>query len=283
MKLKKFLVLGLATLSIMKVLTSCSSEKIELQNKLNDTALDKINITETVKLEKPKVYDKFTFTGADFTQIGDKYDIDISGIATVANSSVKHYINMEYNVECSFFQDISQDDTTKLYQALDYVIQNYEVKNYSSVAVNSINKFNNSVHENVKREEGNYDLSKSFTYGIDNLQIDEEKGTVSFDTRQNVLYTNQVTQIVPIYNGKSYIYLPRTTTYSKYRNQSYRITIKATPEEIAEMKKDNSKVIDKFIVVVENKKTGEYSVEQLYNVEEKTFNDGVSQDIERDL
>jgi len=53
-KLKKFLVLGLATLSIMKVLTSCSSGQIELQNKLNDTALDKINITETVKLEKPK-------------------------------------------------------------------------------------------------------------------------------------------------------------------------------------------------------------------------------------
>ena len=190
---------------------------------------------------------------------------------------------MEYEVECSFFKDITQTDTKKLYQALTHIIQNYEMKSYSSVAVNSMDKFNASVHSNVQKEEGSYDLDSSFTYGIDNLQFDATKGTVSFDTRQNVLYTNKSTHILPIYNGKYYTYIPQTETHSKYRNQSYRITLKATPEEIAAMKKDNSKVIDKFIDVVENKKTGEYSVEQLYNVDQKTFYDGVSKDMGRDL
>lgn len=280
MDVKRCVALGLVTLAISGCFMGCSSEAEENQAILNASMLDAINVESSTEAPKHQVFDSITFAGADFNKVDEHYNIDVSGIATKdGNKTSVHYVNMEYEVECSFFENISKNSSAKLYKALNYIIQNYEMKNFSSVEVKSVDTFNNSVEQTLQGEDG-YTVHKSFTYGIDNLQFGSD-GIVSFDVRQNVDYKKTTIEMERYYNGMGYQYRSVSKTKHKDVNQSHKISIKVSEEEMSALKQDNSLVIDKFIELVETKNTSQYKVERLSSLEGKLFDDGISYGIEK--
>lgn len=286
--LKRFVVIGLSLLMLTGVLTGCTPELQNAQEGLNDAALDEISVSEVVKMETNDIFTKYVFAGADVIQRDGKYMLDVSGFATTDKN--KHaYTNMEYEVDANYFNQIDSKNATEVLNAITKVIQDYEMQSFDYAPMTSLTKFNSAMNETFESPLQSYNLSSGLTYAIDDITFNEEQGYVSFDTRQNTNYSD--TKVEMVYtiigvdsNGHPKMgYRAQSKTYYEKFNEEHTIYIKASPEEIAQMKQDKSLIFDKFVTLVKEEKKTEYTVKAGNIQQEKAFDDASEYSMSRDI
>lgn len=276
-KIGKALAIFGATVILVAGLTGCSGLK-DAEEHMNNVALDTLTTSSVVLSETDEHFTGYTFAAADFAQVGDQYVIDVSGFAT-GEKYGKAYTNMEYVVGTDYFSEVDADNATEVINKVAEVVTNFEMVGFDYAPVKSLKDFNKAMGKVFESPIDGYHHSSSLTYAVEDLEFNEQEGYVSFNTRQNVKYSQ--TRMEMVYtvigvdsNGNPKMgHRAQAKTYYESFNQSHQIYIKASPEEIAQMKQDKSLVFEKFIDVVNNDKKTEYTV-RADNIEQgKMFDD----------
>ena len=277
-KLGKVLAVFGATVLLVAGLTGCTPGLKDAQENMNNVALDTLTTSSVVLKETDEHFTDYTFAAADFVQVDDKYVIDVSGFAT-GEKYGKAYTNMEYVVDAGYFAEVDAQDSTQVINKVAEVVTNFEMVGFDYAPVKNLNEFNRAMGKVFESPLDGYHHSTSLTYSIDDLQFNEQEGYVTFNTRQNVKYSQTRVEMVYTIVGtdsKGNIkmgYRAQPKTYYESFNQSHQIYIKASPEEIAQMQQDKSLVFEKFIQVVNNDQKTEYTV-RADNIEQgKMFED----------
>lgn len=278
MKIKKFVALGLTALAITGLLTGCSSELKDAQKNINSVGLNALNGSKIVNVMTDDEFSDYVFSGADFVLDGGNYILDVSGFSTTANNK-KAYTNMEYVVESSEFDGVDAKNSAEVINAIAKVIAEYEMTSFDYAPMKSLDKFNNSMNKTFESPVNGYKLATGLTYAVDDITFNEKDGYVSFSTRQNTDYSKTTTEMVYMFigtdtNGNAkWGFRPQVKTYHEKFNQEHVIYIKASEEEIALMKEDNSLIFDKFVELVNEGQKTDYTVRSVNIQTDKAFDD----------
>ena len=276
-KIGKALAVFGATVILVAGLTGCSGLK-DAQENINNAALDTLTTSSAVLNETDEHFTGYTFSAADFSQVGDQYVIDVSGFAT-GEKYGKAYTNMEYIVDCGYFSEVDADNSAEVINKVAEVVTNFEMVGFDYAPVKSLNDFNKAMGKVFESPIDGYHHCTSLTYAVDDLEFNEQEGYVSFNTRQNVKYSQTRMELVYTVVGvdadghAKMGYRTQAKTYYESFNQSHQIYIKASPEEMVQMKQDKSLVFEKFIDVVNNNKKSEYTVRADSIEQGKMFDD----------
>ena len=196
---------------------------------------------------------------------------------------------MEYEVSEDCFSQINVGNSLEVLRAITKVIQDYEMQSFDYAPMTSLTEFNQSMNETFESPIEDYHLESALTYAIDDITFNEERGYVSFNTRQNTHYSR--TKIVLEYavigvdsQGHPKMgYVSRPKTYSEKFNQEHTVYIKASLEEIEQMKQNKTLIFDKFVRLVKEGRKAEYAVKAGYIQNEKNFQDGSSYEMSPDI
>ena len=254
-RFKKIILLGLVTLYMFATINGCSSERLTAESKFDDDAISRINKIET-KYNLGNQYNDYSFTGADFIYKETCYDVGINGIATTTKGKM-HYVNMKYKVSCDFVDSIDTTTEESVIEALNHIINEYELNSYTSLEVESIDEICNVARTVARKELNGCALEKSFVYGISDLRLNPEKSQISFNVNQNAKYKSN------------------SEEESNICISQHLVTLYCTKEEYNELTSDFSLVLKTFVSNVKDKKTDKYSITKKYESYEKDFNSGL--------
>ncbi|MBQ8844766.1 MAG: hypothetical protein IJ008_01975 [Clostridia bacterium] len=284
--LKSLTVLGAAALLVLG-LTGCSSALDKQEEIMSTNVCNMLNSSQIVNTITDAEFDKYTFLASDFKDDGSAYVVDINGIGSYNNEQNKAYVSLQYRVGKEEFASVDSKKAEQVVEALNSVIQKYEMQKFSFAPMSNINEFNKQMGNVFESPVNGFRHCQSLTYKVDNIQYNEEKGYVSFCTTANTKYSKTTTEMRYMLIGTDSNGKPKmgwrvvpVTHYENF-NQDHEIYLRATPEEIAAMKNDPSKIFDKFIEVVKSDNKNAITVRSVEINNDKLFNDNSGYTMER--
>lgn len=284
--LKKLTVLGAAALVLLG-LTGCTSGLQKQEEIMSTNVCNMLNSSEVVNTITDAEFNKYTFLASDFKDDGSAYIVDINGIGSYNNEQNKAYVSLQYRVGKEEFSSVDAKKAEAVVEALNSVIKKYEMQKFSFAPMSNVNEFNKQMGNVFESPINGFRHCQSLTYKVNNIQYNTEKGYVSFCTTSNTKYSKTTNEMRYMMIGTDSSGKPKwawrvvpVTHYENF-NQDHEIYLKATPEEIAEMQKDPSKIFDKFIEVVKTEDKNSITVRSAEIKNEKLFDDNSGYTMER--
>jgi len=273
---KQFAILG-ASAMLMLGLVGCTTAQEDAQNNLNTSIINAVNSSATITAITDIKLDDFDFLASNINQTENISYVDINGIGEISNNDKKAYVNVQYKVDSSTFSDVDEDDSVEVLNKLTEIVQTSEISNIDCVYVTDINEMNNAMSNLFECSNASYNYDSSLTYSVKNLKFNTEDNCFTFEAYSNVKYSKTTTEYIRRYikSGKSGSWKIIRTTETDYKEsyETQQVVVKATPEEIEQMKQDSSIALDKFIEVVNNKEKDSYFVKTIDVQSEKNFED----------
>lgn len=152
------------------------SEGEEREDKLSGS------LTQAVTVLDDNIKD-FVLMGADVDKTGFEFDVSFNGIASSKNDTTS-FACINYSVPSSYFTSLTKRSSKNdVYDVLDRVVSELEIKDYSLVEMNDLAKFNGAIVKNTPSPFEKYNLRRGMVYNLEKPEFDDENRTVSFDVK----------------------------------------------------------------------------------------------------
>jgi hypothetical protein len=288
---KRLKAAGIATLTAIGVLTlaACSPALKNAQSLLNEKMEDKINTAETMENLGVSKIEKYVFLGADFDKLGDKYSLEINGIAKYDDGK-KGYVNAGLTIDQSKLENINdKTDKVEVLNVITDCLNEYDFEYLEVLPVEHIKNFSNAITKSIDSPIDNFNYSKGMVYGLSKPVMNYEEGYAVFQAKSYVKFYR--TEIKTTYgfqgtdsNGKAK-YGPIVVTRTYYEDYSHKnnFYIKASQKELKEMEANPELAYSKFVEMFNAKDKSKYTVQSVEVEKSKEIDTNMLEDTSLEL
>lgn len=267
-------VAGLVTFAGLS-LAGCSNAVKEADMRLSGDIVNVLNNNAVEQNLAPDTFAEFKFLCADVEDTNGKYNVDINGISTLSNAD-KAFTTVNYVVGGEYFNNIKSSSKEEVLNALATVVENEDYQTISVQKVNDISALNSTVGKAIDCPLKEFKYDSNFLYSANNVEVNQEEGVASFETKEGTKYSHTDTQltwgIVGTFDGEiKYGWVVTTKTDYETFYSSYNIYLKLSPEEMEQAKNDSSFVFDRFVSMVKNGEKDKYVVQQTSIQKDKDY------------